>query len=631
MLQRMRQGAQSFGAKVLVGIIIVVLALFGFGAFNIFVSPDPAVATVNGEDIPRSRVEMEVELQRREIINRFGEEIAMELIDTGTIRRSVIDNLINRTLLIQAAEEMNLALSDDQIDRMIVETPEFQVDGQFDSDRFRMLVASIGHTPASFRREYARDVLLSIIDSSVTETPLVTEVELRQNGALVTQTRDLAYLRFRAEDFVEEAGARVADEDVEAYYDAYRRDFITEERVDLELLALSVSELAENAAVTVTDEQVRELYEQERARFDATEERHAAHILVSLEDRTLEQAHQRVQEIQERLLAGEDFAALAREYSDDAGSAREGGDLGYVTEGMMVPEFEGALWRMDEGDVVGPVETPFGLHLIRLVDVHRAEYPPLEEQEPELREQLRTVFARERFAELVLELDRWAFDMQDSLQPVAEQFGLEIQRVEGVSREQGPGPFQSADLRREAFSRDVLEGMNSRVVTVTDTAYVLRLDEHHPPRQLPLDEVADEIRARLEREEAQELARRAVAEAEARLRQGDSAGVVARTFDKAWEVVEGARRDQPGVPGPVAWRAFQLSAPADGRSVGNAVIGEGDFAVVTVTRVIEGNFDAMRTGEREMLRRQMRQAIGSQEFEALFRTIRDEARIRRRS
>jgi peptidyl-prolyl cis-trans isomerase D len=630
MLQKMRQGAQSFGAKVLVGIIIVVLALFGFGAFNIFVSPDPAVATVNGQDIPRSRVEMEVELQRREIINRFGEEIAMELVDTGTIRRSVIDNLINRALLIQAAEEMNLAVSDAQIDRMILETPEFQVDGRFDPDRFRMLVASIGHTPASFRREYARDVLLSTIDSSVTETPLVTEVALRLNGALINQTRDMAYLRFRAEDFAEEAGARVADEDVEAYYDAYRRDFVTEERVDLEFVALSVSELAENAAVAVTDEQVRELYEQERARFDQTEERHAAHILVSLEDRTHEEAHQRVQEIHERLLAGEDFAALAREYSDDAGSAREGGDLGYVTEGMMVPEFEAALWRMDEGDVVGPVETPFGLHLIRLVDVHRAEYPSFEEQEPELREQLRTVLARERFAELVLELDRWAFDMQDTLQPVAEQFDLEIQTVEGVARDHGPGPFQSAELRREAFSRDVLEGMNSRVVTVSDTAYVLRLDQHHPPRQLPLDEVSDEIRARLEHEEAQELARHAVEEAEARLRQGDSAGVVARTFDRSWEVLEGARRDQPGVPGPIAWRAFQLPAPAEGRSVGTAVIGDGDFAVVTVTRVIEGNFDALRAGEREMLRRQMRQSIGSQEFEALFRTIRDEARIRRR-
>jgi peptidyl-prolyl cis-trans isomerase D len=631
MLQRMRHGAQSFGAKVLVAIIIIVLALFGFGAFNIFVSPDPAVATVNGQDISRSRVETEVERQRRDILARFGDDVDPELIDGGLLRRSVIENLISRTLLVQVARDMNMAVSDQHVDRLIVRNPQFQVDGRFDPERFRMLVASIGHSPASFRREYASDLKLTTLDTSVTETPFVTEWELNQVASLVNQARDVALLRLRADHFMEAASGSVTEEDVEAYYDAYRLDFTTEERIDVEYVELSVHTLADNADIEISEDQLRDLYEQERALAVADEQRRAAHILISLDERSADAAHEILEQIEERLIAGEEFEALAEEYSDDAGTAREGGDLGYLAEGMLAPEFDAELWRMDVGDVSGPVETQFGLHLIKLLDVRRDEFPTFEEREPELHQQLLGILARERFADQVRELDRWAFEVPDSLEPLAEEFGLEIRRAESVMRDSGPAPFDAGELRREAFSTDVLEGLNSRLVTIGESAYVVRLAEHHEARQRPLDEVADEIRERLVFEEAQVLARQALDDAERRLREGDSAGVVARALGLEWQVVEGARRDQAELPLAVARRAFELPRPAvDGRSIGSAVIGEGDFAVVTVTRVVDGDPDAMRTAERESLRAQLQQAIGNQDFEALFRTVRDDARIRRR-
>jgi peptidyl-prolyl cis-trans isomerase D len=631
MLQKMRQGAQSFGAKVLVVVIIVVLALFGFGAFNIFVSPDPAVATVNGEDIPRSVVEMEVERQRQDLVNRLGPDFDPDLIDGAMIRRQVVENLINRALLTQAAARMNMAISEEQVDRLIVQNPQFQLDGRFDPDLFRMLVASIGHSPASFRREYTNDLLLSQLTRALTETPFVTDGEVRQVASLVNQRRDLAYMRIRADDFVERASEQVTDQDVEAYYDVYRADFVTEDRVDLAYVALSVDQVAEQVDLDIPEQEVRELYAEERERGVIRQERHVAHILVDTDDRTEEEARALIDEVQARLLAGEAFEDLAREYSDDAGSAGAGGDLGYVGEGMLEPELEAVLWGMDVGDVSGPVETQLGVHLVRLLDIEGDAFPSFEEMEAELRQQLRMVHAREAYADRVRELDRRAFDLDATLELLAEEFGLEVRQVEGIGRDRGPAPFNANEMRREAFSQDVLDGLNSRVVQVGDSAYVMRLVELHQARQLTLEEVADDIRETLVRDEAQALARQTAEEAEDRLLAGDGAGVVARAFDSSWQVVESARRDAADVPRAVTERAFDLPRPGRvGRSVGIATIGVGDFAVITVTRVIEGDYEAIGVNERELLRQQLEQSHGNEALEALFQTIRDEARIRRR-
>jgi peptidyl-prolyl cis-trans isomerase D len=168
-------------------------------------------------------------------------------------------------------------------------------------------------------------------------------------------------------------------------------------------------------------------------------------------------------------------------------------------------------------------------------------------------------------------------------------------------------------------------------VQVGEKAYVMRLIEHHPSRELTLDEVSDEIRELLVREEAGTLARQALEEAEQRLRSGEAAGVVARALDGSWQVVEAARRDQADLPRAVTQRAFELPRPGDrGRSIGTATIDDGDYALVTVTRIVEGDFDAMRSAERELLRQQLQRSYGTQDFEALFRTAREEARIRRR-
>jgi len=220
MLQKMRDQTQSFAFKVLVGLIVFVLAVFGFGAFNLFVTGDPEVASVNGEGITQNELATATERERRRLANRMGEEFDPGMIDPVRLQGAVLEQLIARKLLAQAADDLGVAVSRERVDQVVVSNAAFQAGGEFQSDMYRQAVRAMGYTPQGFLDDTAELMALEQLQTTISDSAFLTRRELNLHAALLGQRRDVAYLPFEVDRFRDQVS--VSDEEVRLRYEAVR-------------------------------------------------------------------------------------------------------------------------------------------------------------------------------------------------------------------------------------------------------------------------------------------------------------------------------------------------------------------------------------------------------------------------
>ncbi len=632
MLQKMRDQTQSTAFKVLVGIIVFVLAVFGFGAFNLFVGGDPEVASVNGEGITQGELALATERERRRLASRMGGEFDPSMIDPVRLQGAVLDQLIARELLAQAAGDLGIGVGQSRVEQVVVRNPNFQTAGQFNQDIYRQAVQAMGYTPQAFLDDTAELMALEQLQTAVTDTAFLSRRELNLHAALLGQRRDVAYLPFDADRYRDQV--EVTDEEVRTRYEENQRAYMTEERLDAAYVRLSVEQLAGDPAIDVSEEEIRSAYETERAAAPPEEERRSRHILLETGDgRTAEEAVAALQDIRERVAGGESFADIAAEVSEDSGSAGDGGDLGFAGRGIFDPAFEDALFALEApGDVSEPVETEFGYHLIQLEAVRENDYPDFETMRQEVEQRLRRAQAELLFEERLRELDNLAFEHPNGLQTIVDQLGLERVVVADVTREQGEGPFGIPRVRDALFAEDVLDkGFNSAAIDTGDgSAVVVRVDERHLPEQIPFETVAEEIRAEMERERAGERAREAQAEALARIRAGENVSEVAADVGGNWQTFQSVRRNAAEVPRAVLGTAFDLPRPgSSGKSVGEAALPRGGTAIVIVTSVTDGDVQSLTDSEVAGMRDFLANRVSRLEFASLFETLRRDASVQR--
>ena len=626
MLQKMRDGAQTLGAKIMVAIIAFVLTVFGFGAFNLFSVGEPVAATVNGEEITEAYLESETERRLRSLVSELGEEVDPALIDRDLLRKTTLDMLINRELLLQLADDLDLAVSRSELDREVTSMSEFQVDGVFDERRFRSVLANAGFSPASFLDDRERNVRIDQLTGAVTDTAVVTDQELREASRVLRQRRDIAYLEFSIDDFTE--GIDVPDEEVESYYEENISLFLTEENVDLEYVELSLDALM--AEQEVLEKDIAAAFEEEeriRMESGADEERRAAHILLeTTDDRSLEDAISAMLEIRAEIVDGASFGDKARELSEDAVSAQSEGDLGFAGRDTFVPAFEEALWSLGVGELSEPVTTEFGVHLITLLEVRQAEPRVFEDERDRLIELIRRDRAEPVFEENLRVMDEIAFEQPDTLSGIVEALGLTVRSSEGVTREAGEGVFRDRALREAVFETDVLvEGYNSPAVKLgSDSAVVARVTAYHPAMETALEDVAESIGELLVAQRAGEVASDAADAALGRLLAGEAAADVAG--DLTWKTHEATMFVDPGVPAPVRETAFKLTpAVGDARSAATTLLLNGGSAVVVVSRVEPGDYGAMSESERVALRGDLAQLASQRAIASVLVSLREEA------
>ncbi|TPG82803.1 SurA N-terminal domain-containing protein [Pseudomonas mandelii] len=622
MLQNIRDNSQGWIAKTIIGVIVALMALTGFDAIFKATTHKNDAAKVNGEEISQNELSQAVDMQRRQLMQQLGKDFDASLLDEKMLRESALKGLIDRKLLLQGAEKSKFAFSEAALDQVILQTPEFQVDGKFSSERFDQVIRQLGYSRMQFRQMLAQEMLIGQLRAGLAGSGFVTDAQVLAFARLEKQTRDFASLNVK----VDPAAVKLTDDEVKAYYDEHAKEFMTPDQVVIDYLELKKASFFDQ--VSVKDEDLQAAYQKETANL--SEQRRAAHILIEVNDKVTEaQAKAKIEEIQARLAKGEKFEVLAKEFSQDPGSANNGGDLGYAGPGVYDPAFETALYALAKDQVSAPVRTDFGFHLIKLLGVEAPEVPTLASLKDKLTHELKTQQVEQRFVEATKQLEDSSFEASDLAQP-AQDLKLTVHTSKPFGREGGEGVAANRAVITAAFSPEVLdEGANSTAIELDpETVIVLRAKEHLKPAQLPLESVAASIRAQLTKEHASAAAKTKAEELIVSLRDGKT------PLDKAidgqnWKVTQAATRGQEGVDPTVLQALFRMPKPAakDKPTFSSVTLADGSLVIVRLNGVNEAA--APTEEEKAQYRRFLASRIGQQDFAAYRKQLESEAEIKR--
>ncbi len=622
MLQNIRDNSQGWIAKTIIGVIVALMALTGFDAIFQATTHKNEAAKVNGDEISQNELSQAVDMQRRQLMQQLGKDFDASLLDEKMLRESALKGLIDRKLLLQGAEQAKFSFSEAALDQVILQTPEFQVDGKFSSERFDQVIRQLGYSRMQFRQMLAQEMLIGQLRAGVAGSGFVTDAEVLAFARLEKQTRDFATLNVKADP----AAVKLTDDEVKAYYDEHAKEFMTPDQVIIDYVELKKSSFFDQVAVK--DEDLQAAYQKEIANL--SEQRRAAHILIEVNDKTSEaQAKAKIEEVQARLAKGEKFEALAKEFSQDPGSANNGGDLGYAGPGVYDPAFEKALYALSKEQVSEPIRTDFGYHLIKLLGVEAPEVPTLASLKDKLTRELKAAQVEQRFVEATKQLEDSAFEASDLAQPAAD-LKLTVHTSKPFGREGGEGIAANRAVVTAAFSPEVIdEGANSTAIELDpETVIVLRSKEHLKPAQLPLESVTAAIRTQLTKEHASAEAKTRAEKLIADLRDGKA------PLDKAvdgqnWKTTEAATRGQEGVDPAVLQALFRMPKPAakDKPTFSSVTLPDGSLMIVRLNGVNEAA--APTDEEKAQYRRFLASREGQQDFAAYRKQLEAEAKIER--
>jgi peptidyl-prolyl cis-trans isomerase D len=480
------------------------------------------------------------------------------VLESAELRFAALEQIVRERLLLSNSLRAGLTVTDEQLRDVITNHENFREGGKFSHALYESFLRSQNMSATGFEARLRRDLLQQPIMDAFGESGFIPRTVAQRLVQLTEQTREISIATIAPATFA--AQVSIEDAALKAYYDSHAREFEIPEQVRLEYVVLSLDNLA--AQTDVPAEEVRQAFEQNSARFATPEEREASHILIQATSKASAEARAaakaRAEELTKQLRdKPERFADLAREHSQDPGSAQNGGELGFLVRGAANKAFEDALFAMKAGEIAGPVETEFGHHIIRLKSVRGGSAKSFDEVRSAIESELKRTRAARRFAELAEQLNNTVYEQSDSLKPVAEALKLPIQQSPWITRKPVPGsPLGSEKFLKAAFSEDVIKNKrNSEVVEVApSTLIATRLLEHKPATGQPFEEVQGEIRKRLTAEEARKRAAADGREKLEKLRKGEDLGL---NWSKPLAV---SRANPGGLAEPVLRAVFRMDA-----------------------------------------------------------------------
>jgi peptidyl-prolyl cis-trans isomerase D len=633
MLQTIRERAQGWIAWAIVILISIPFALWGIQSY-LGTGSEPVVAEVNGVEITERELDFRYRESRARLREQLGAAFRPELFDEKTMRGQVLDQMIRENLLLQTAHDLGLRASDQELRTAIAGNPAFQADGRFDNATYERMLEVQRMSPPQYEESLRQRIVGSQISRAIVASALAIDDEVEESVRLENQQRRVSFIRLPAAGFLTEDP--VPEEEIAAYYEDNRQRFQSPERIKVRYLVLDAEAMSTDQAPP--EEELRERYESEQERFRKTERRDVRHILVALDadaDTAAEEgAKARIEEIRERILAGEDFAALAKELSQDPGSAGQGGELGLIEPGLMDPAFDQAAFALGANELSGAVRSQFGYHLIEVTQIEAGSTKSFEEVKDQLLDEARRRGVEGVFYDWAERLANLTYESPDSLEPAAEALGLELQTSDWIGRDGGEGMLAHPKVVAAAFSDEVLkEGNNSELIEPERDqlqAVVVRVLEHEEAAAKPLDEVRGEIVASLRQKRAAEAAEAKASELAETLRAGTEPSVAAGEYPLTETGLIG--RSSAEVPPGVRRLAFTLPRPREGAATfGSTALDGGDAAVVMLSDVVDGSLDALNEAERAQKREGLAQALGGAYYQDLLAYFESQATIVRKT
>lgn len=634
MLQSIRERTGIFLPVAVIGLLVVPFVISSLYGYVVGGGGPQTIATVDGVEITRSRLDQAYRERQSELRQLLGEQFDPSLFDTDQLRRETAQQLIDRAVLLNYARAQGLQATDADVAIAIRGQSIFQVDGSFSAERYRRILEQNRLTPERYESQLREDLTIDLLQRSIGQTAYTSDRELDRILALQRQRRELAWAVLPAEAYHD--AVSIEESDLRAWYEQNAERYRQPQQVQLRYLHLDLDAIAADIDIPRADIEAR--YAEREAEANDDSLREIRHILIAVDESAdtaaVEAARDRAQSARQRIIDGEGFAEVAAEISDDTGSGAQGGELGLLQRADVVPAFADAAWSLPVGELSEPVRTPFGWHVIEVQSVQSESLPPLSE----IADQIRDEIARER-AERVLfergnEVDSLAFENPMTLEPAARAVSLPVQTSDWLTPAgtgQGDDPvLDDPAVLQAAFDETAIERReNSDLIELASGGYaVIRVSDYQPAQIQPFDAVAGTVRQAYVQEEAAALARADAESIVTAVKAGGQLQSAAGEYAAAqFNPGRWSERNERELPAGVREAGFRLPAQSDEPVADLARVPQG-WAVVTVLAVENGDPDAVEAEAREQLRASMNNLDGQAAVQALLTQLREQANIR---
>lgn len=628
---------QRWMQLILLLLIVPSFVFFGVQGYSSFMASEPELVSVGDQPITLGQFNQARTAQLEQYRNALGSQFDPAAFDTPEFREQLLNRMIDERTVALAAAKGRYSVSDETLRRTIAAIPAVQENGQFSSQRYRDVLAAQGMNPTTFELGLRRDLAIAQVLQPIGLTARVPGEVAEKILALLTEKRTVERRVFAASDFNQ--SVKVSDDDIKKWYDNNQAKLLIPENVEVQYVVLN--EQAASKDIKVTDDNIQSFYKQNQTRYGQPERRRVSHILIELpasaNDAVKAQARAKAEDIAKRASAApESFAALAKEFSQDTGSANQGGDLGWISKNMLVPQVETAVFDLERGKISGVVESPFGFHVINVLDVQPASVKALAEVKDDISNEIRKQLAAEQFAQLGSKLTSLVYDQRDSLTPIATALNLPIKTATGLTKEgllpanqrgsaeiseEDQGILGNLKVRQAVFSSDVFkEKLNSGVIEVSpDVIVAVRVGAVHPAHVPALSAVSDQIKQQLIDELSLAAAKSAGLQALDALKAAPNSET--KDFEAATEVT----RQQPSSLTREQLEAVMSAATKPLPSY-IGVAGSDQYTIIKLSKVEAG--PAPEAAQVTQLQSQLSQAWGAAEEQAALKVLRQDFKVK---
>lgn len=530
MLQAIRNNAQGVFVWIVVGLIVVSFALFGLGSYLSGASKVVA-ASVNDVEISSTELTRAYQNYQERLRKMFGDQYRPEMFATTRVKNEVLQGLITEEVMNQMMHEQGYLASSEQVLERIKKYEAFQEDGVFSAKRYKEVLSAQRMNGDAFENDLSRDIASQQIRAAISTSAFLTEKEKTTLAVLQNQKREIGYFDISIKPY--QKLIKVSDADIQSHYEKNAQQYLTTEKVQLEYIELNMDDVA--ALQEVTDETVKQRYESSPENYMANDD--AA-------------AKKKLTELRQQIQQGADFAALAKKHSQDKGSAKQGGDLGYLTRGVE-EKFDEVVFALKVGEVSQVIKSKSGFQIIQLDDIRKGDpeerkvrhilvkadnkLKPFAEVKAAIKKELQYQQAGKVFFDDADQMNNLSYETPDSLEPVAEALGLKVKTSALITRRGGAGIFANPKILSAAFSDDVLkQGRNSELLELSDTQLVvLRMKEHKVASVQPLSKVKSAIKNSLLQQQASKKAQEVTSDILARVQNNESIDSVQKRYPEA--------------------------------------------------------------------------------------------------
>ena len=649
MLQALRDKTSGWFATVVLGLLIVPFAFFGLERYlmqrsDIYAArietpptwwpsaPDAWIVRKlfwQHEDISVDEFRRAFESVRQRQRQAEGDSFNLREFEGADNKHHVIDQLIDLRMLRIAGERTGVVVTDTQVLEEIKSTPAFQADGKFSAQVYRTLLAANGLTARQYESSVRDGVRDRVLQERLSASSFVTPSEANRLVALQAEKRDVSYLLLPAPAT---DASPVAPQQIADWYKAHTADYRAPEMVSIEYIDIDGAKLQTPAP---TDKELQDLYKDEAKRFVEPEQRLTSHILVKVDASATPAVQKAAEErakslLQQAQAPGADFAALAKQNSDDS-SKDAGGDLGWVRQnGQMVKPFEDAVFATPAGKITGLVKSQYGWHIIQVRDIKPGHQIPFDEARPQL-EQLFGDNAREHaYNELTTKLDDQALKTPSSLTQVAKLANLPVLTLGPFARGKGPGVAANSAVMRAVFEEEAVQRkqVSDPVEIAPNHSIMFRVVAHTAERVQPLNQVGAQVIAAIHAERTHKAADAEADAVLAQLAKGETLEAIATSKQLTVATLPAVHRNMPA-PEPAAANAyFDVPVPAPGKvSTGKVKAANGQMIVFAVSKVVPGGDADIPPEQRAAYFEQLAPLLGDADARAIGKALRKRARI----